>query len=145
MAPEALVSLRVFRRGDTDALVALWHACGLTRPWNDPYRDIERKLAVDPELLVVGERGDEIVASIMIGYEGHRGWINYLAVAPGCQRQGIGRRLMAHAEEALRERGCPKINLMIRDGNTQAMAFYRRLGYVEDAATALGKRLEADG
>ena len=102
MALEAQVSLRAFRRGDTDALVALWHACGLTRPWNDPHRDIKRKLAVDPELLVVGERGDEIVASIMIGYEGHRGWINYLSVAPGCQRQGIGRRLMAHAEEALR-------------------------------------------
>ena len=137
-------TLRAFAPADTPALVALWQACGLTRPWNDPYRDIERKRAVDPELLLVAERAGELVASVMIGYEGHRGWINYLAVAPVCQREGIGRALMAHAEHLLRERGCPKINLMIRGDNTEALAFYRRLGYIADDAIALGKRLEAD-
>ena len=140
----AAFTLRAFAPDDVEQLVALWQACGLTRPWNDPYRDIERKLAVDPELLRVAERAGELVASIMIGYEGHRGWVNYLAVAPACQREGIGRALMAHAEHVLRERGCPKINLMIRGDNTEALAFYRRLGYVADDAIALGKRLEAD-
>ena len=80
----------------------------------------------------------------MAGYEGHRGWVNYLAVAPAHQRKGLGRRLMEEVEKRLLERGCPKLNMQVRSSNTEAMAFYRRLGYVPDEAVALGKRLIPD-
>ena len=84
------------------------------RPWNDPRTDIERKLRVDPELFLVAVEEDLVVGSVMAGYEGHRGWINYLAVDPSRRRQGLGTRLMDEAEGLLAERGCPKINLQIR-------------------------------
>lgn len=125
-------------------MVALWEACKLTRPWNDPRRDIARKLAVQPELFLVGEAEDGIVASVMAGYEGHRGWVNYLAVAPAFRGRGYGRALMQHVEAALERRGCPKISLLVRQSNHDAMEFYRRLGYVEDESVSLGKRLIDD-
>ncbi|GAB3678961.1 GNAT family acetyltransferase [Salinisphaera aquimarina] len=138
------ITLRAFRPADTEAVVALWSDCGLTRPWNDPYKDIARKLSVDADLFIVAEMQGTLVASVMAGYEGHRGWINYLAVTPSRQRLGIGRRLMDHAEQLLIARGCPKISLLIRRDNTAALAFYQQLGFGEDAAIPLGKRLEAD-
>ncbi|GAA5163319.1 GNAT family acetyltransferase [Viridibacterium curvum] len=138
------MEIRVFRPEDEAAVIALWEACGLTRPWNDPRRDIARKLAVDPELFFVGELGGRVVASVMAGYEGHRGWVNYLAVAPALQGQSLGRQLMAHVETALIERGCPKINLQIRSSNAAVLAFYRSLGYGQDDVISLGKRLIAD-
>jgi len=125
-------------------VVALWEACKLTRPWNDPHKDIARKLAVQPELFLVGEAEDGIVASLMAGYEGHRGWVNYLAVAPAFRGRGYGRALMQHVEAALERRGCPKISLLVRHLNHDAMEFYRRLGYVEDESVSLGKRLIDD-
>lgn len=124
-------------------MVALWEACKLTRP-NDPRRDIARRLAVEPELFLVGEAEDGIVASVMAGYEGHRGWVNYLAVAPAFRGRGYGRALMQHVEAALERRGCPKISLLVRQSNHDAMEFYRRLGYVEDESVSLGKRLIDD-
>jgi ribosomal protein S18 acetylase RimI-like enzyme len=136
--------IRPFKPDDEAAVVALWEECRLTRPWNDPYRDIARKLAVQPELFLVGVLKRNIVASVMAGYEGHRGWVNYLAVEPRHRGRGFGRAMMQHVEKALAERGCPKLNLQVRRSNGEAIAFYRHLGYVEDESVSLGKRLIAD-
>jgi ribosomal protein S18 acetylase RimI-like enzyme len=136
--------IRPFKPEDEGAVVALWEECRLTRPWNDPHKDIARKLAVQPELFLVGVLKDNIVASVMAGYEGHRGWVNYLAVAPAFRGRGFGRAMMQHVEGALTERGCPKLNLQVRKSNAEAIAFYRHLGYVEDESVSLGKRLIAD-
>lgn len=139
-----VVNIRQFQASDAEAVVRLWQACGLTRPWNDPYRDIARKLTVQPELFLVGTVSNNVVASIMAGYDGHRGWVNYLAVAPALQRQGCATRLMREAEQRLTAMGCPKINLLVRRGNEPVAAFYRKLGYETDEVISLGKRLIAD-
>ena len=138
------MQIRPYRPADESTVVALWQACGLTRPWNDPHRDIARKLTEQPELFLVGEVDAHVVATAMIGFDGHRGWVYYLAVAPACQGRGYGRMLMARAEALLIERGCPKINLLVREANDAVMAFYAKLGYGRDAAVSLGKRLIPD-
>jgi len=130
---------------DEEAVVALWERCGLTRPWNDPRKDIRRKLRAQPDLFLVGVTDGEVVATVMVGYEGHRGWIQYLGVDPKRQRKGLGRAIMAEAERLLREAGCPKINLQVRTSNTGAIEFYKRLGFMLDDVVSLGKRLEHDG
>jgi ribosomal protein S18 acetylase RimI-like enzyme len=137
------MAIRPFAPADEEAVVALWRECRLTRPWNDPRRDIARKMQVNPELFLVGTIDGRVVATAMAGYEGHRGWVNYLAVRPDCRRQGLGRQMMAGVEERLGARGCPKVNLQIREGNTDALAFYQRLGYLTDAGVSMGKRLVA--
>jgi ribosomal protein S18 acetylase RimI-like enzyme len=136
--------IRPFDPTDEDAVIRLWERCGLVRPWNDPRKDIRRKLRVRPDLFVVGVLADEIVATVMAGYDGHRGWINYLAVAPEHQGHGLGRAIMAEAERRLRATGCPKINLQIRRTNTGVIAFYEALGYREDDVLSMGKRLISD-
>ena len=136
--------IRPFRPADEDAIIALWRACDLVRPWNDPRKDIARKRRVNPDGFLVGEQDGRIVASVMVGYEGHRGWVNYLAVEPMLQRSGVGRALMDEAEKLLRAAGCPKINLQVRRGNAAALAFYERLGFAADDVVSLGKRLEHD-
>ncbi len=136
--------IRPFERADEAAVVALWEECRLTRSWNDPRKDIARKLAVQPELFLVGVADGAIVASAMAGYEGHRGWMNYLAVAPRFRGRGLGRLLVEHVERLLLERGCPKVNLLVRASNPEAVAFYRRLGYAQDESISLGKRLIVD-
>ena len=129
---------------DTEAVVALWRECGLTRPWNDPYADIDRKLTTQPDLFLVGETEEGVEASAMVGFDGHRGWVYYLAVAPRLRAGGAGRALMAEAERLLTERGCPKIMLMVRSTNAEVAAFYTALGYAADDVVVLGKRLIAD-
>jgi len=129
---------------DTAAVVALWQRCGLVRPWNDPRRDIARKLTVQPDLFLVGEVGGAVIASAMAGYDGHRGWVNYLAVDPAHRRAGHARALMAAVETRLRALGCAKINVQVRADNHTAIGFYRQLGYGADAVVSLGKRLEED-
>jgi len=136
--------IRAFDRADTDAVVKVWNDCGLTRAHNNPRLDIERKLSVQPELFLVGTVDDAVMGSIMAGYDGHRGWVNYLAVSPQHQGAGWGRRLMHEVERLLTERGCPKVNLQIRSGNDQAIAFYRALGYMADEAVSFGKRIIPD-
>ncbi|HWV90898.1 MAG TPA: GNAT family acetyltransferase [Burkholderiales bacterium] len=136
--------IRTFHAADEGAVVALWDECGLTRPWNDPHKDIARKLEVQPELFLVGAVDEAVIASVMAGYEGHRGWMNYLAVAPRFRGRGYGRALVEHVERLLLERGCPKINLQVRASNPAAVAFYRRLGYAQDESISLGKRLIVD-
>jgi ribosomal protein S18 acetylase RimI-like enzyme len=138
------MEIRPFRRPDEAAVLALWEECELTRPWNDPRKDISRKLAVQPELFLVGAVNGEIVGSVMAGYEGHRGWVNYLAVAPRARRRGHARALMHRVEQLLLDRGCPKLSLLVRNSNPEAIAFYRRLGYAQDDSVSLGKRLISD-
>jgi ribosomal protein S18 acetylase RimI-like enzyme len=124
--------------------VALWSDCGLLRPWNNPYRDIERKLAHDADGLLVLQLGDRVVGSVMVGYDGHRGWVNYLAVDPEHQGAGLGRLLMDEVERHLSVLGCPKVNLQVRTANERAVSFYEHLGYATDDALSLGKRLSDD-
>lgn len=138
------MEIRRFAETDSEAVIALWQRCGLLRRWNDPRKDIARKLRVQPELFLVGVVDGRVVASVMAGYEGHRGWINYLAVDPGLRRGGLGKAMMAAAEKRLGLLGCPKVNLQIRRGNEDVVAFYDRLGYVEDDVVSMGKRLESD-
>jgi ribosomal protein S18 acetylase RimI-like enzyme len=136
--------IRSFQDADGPAIITLWRCCGLLVPHNDPARDIQRKMTVGRELFLVGELDETIIASAMGGYEGHRGWVNYLAVAPPQRGLGRGRAIMAALEQQLLALGCPKINLMVRDSNSEAIAFYRALGYQVDAVTSLGKRLIPD-
>ena len=129
---------------DEMQVVQLWTDCGLAVPWNNPHRDIQRKLEVQPELFLVGYLTDRIIATVMAGYDGHRGWINYLAVHPDHQAIGIGRCMMAEAESRLRAAGCPKINLQVRRTNAKVIGFYKKIGYKLDDVVSLGKRLEHD-
>jgi ribosomal protein S18 acetylase RimI-like enzyme len=142
--------IRPFRRDDTEPVVALWRAAGLVVPWNDPYRDIERKLTVQPELFLVAEHASvdgapAVIGAAMVGYDGHRGWVNYLAVDESRRGEGLGAAIMAEAERLLVERGCPKLNLQVRSTNQGVIDWYRSLGYEPDHAVSLGKRLILDG
>ncbi len=138
------MEIRAYQEEDKVALIALWRECGLVVEQNDPAKDIDRKLKVDPDLFLVGTRDGSIVATVMGGYEGHRGWINYLAVKPSEQRKGYGQAIMSAVELLIRRKGCPKINLQVRASNKGAIAFYTALGYGDDNVTGLGKRLEHD-
>lgn len=139
-----MIKIRAYRGSDEDAVVALWRECGLVRPWNDPVKDIHRKLRVQRDLFLVGTLDGRLVATVMAGYEGHRGWINYLAVAREYRKQGFGRHLMDEAEARLRAMGCPKINLQIRSSNAEVVTFYRSLGFSVDDSLSMGKRLVED-
>ena len=139
-----MVGIREFMDADADDVVALWEAAGLIRPWNDPRLDIERKKSVQRDLFLVAVDDDRIVGAGMAGYDGHRGWVNYLAVQPDIRQAGIGRALMAEFERRLLALGCPKVSLQVRAGNAEALAFYAHLGFTEDAVVSLGKRLIAD-
>ena len=136
--------IRPFHVADTESVVALWQAAGLTRPWNNPYQDINRKLTVQPELFLVSEEDGEVVGTVMAGYDGHRGWLYYLATDPQRRGEGIGARLVHEAEERLLALGCPKVQLMVRPGNDDAPGFYEALGYEPFDVWATGKRLIAD-
>jgi ribosomal protein S18 acetylase RimI-like enzyme len=141
---EAMRIIRTFRPDDTAAVISLWQACELTRPWNNPELDIQRKLSVNDDLFLVADDDGQIVGSIMGGYEGHRGWINYLAVDPSVQKRGMGRELMDAIERRLLDKGCPKINLQVRAGNDAVVAFYEAIGYSDDKCISFGKRLIPD-
>jgi ribosomal protein S18 acetylase RimI-like enzyme len=133
--------IRPYGATDLEAVVGLWERCNLLRPWNDPKRDIALKSAHSPELLLVGVHQNRLAATVMVGFEGHRGWINYLAVEPGLRRQGLGRCMMAEAERRLRALGCPKINVQVRTSNQEVIAFYEAIGFKSDDVVSLGKRL----
>jgi ribosomal protein S18 acetylase RimI-like enzyme len=138
------MKIRAFSVADETAVIEIWHRCGLVRPWNDPHKDIQRKLTTQPELFLVAELAGQIVATVMAGFDGHRGWVNYLAVSQEYRNAGLGRALMRHVETALVERGCPKLNLQVRTTNQAVLAFYRRMGYDTDEVVTLGKRLISD-
>lgn len=138
------IEIRSYKPSDEVQVIQLWADCGLVVPWNNPHRDIQRKLEVQPELFLVGCFRGKIIGTVMAGYEGHRGWINYLAVHPDHQRTGLGRRMMHEAEILLRAAGCPKINLQVRRTNVKVIKFYRKIGYKVDDVVSFGKRLESD-
>ncbi len=138
------MKIRAFHETDRAAVIQLWRDCRLTRPWNNPDADIDRKMAVQPEFFLVGELDRRIIASVMAGYDGHRGSVYYLAVSPQLQGRGFGRKLMHRVEELLRDMGCPKLNILVRTSNQRILPFYRSLGYSIDDVTSLGKRLIPD-
>jgi len=133
-----------YREKNAKEVTELWYKCNLVVPSNNPRKDIERKLMIDRELFLVGILKGKVIASVMGGYEGHRGWINYLAVDPGYRRNGYGRHMMQEVEKRIRARGCPKINLQVRASNEAGIQFYRSLGYTDDNVIGLGKRLVED-
>lgn len=139
-----MLDIRSFELTDSEQVVELWQLCELVRPWNDPLLDIQRKVAVGDKLFLVGESETGIVATVMGGYDGHRGWINYLAVAPEHQRQGYATQLIDCLEQKLLNIGCPKINLQIRTENVAVQDFYTKLGFSVDDAVSMGKRLIPD-
>ncbi len=139
------IGIRAFAPSDEDAVVALWVQAGLTRPWNDPRADIRRKLTVQPELFLVAVDDGTLVGSVMAGYDGHRGWLYYLAAAESHRGRGVGRALVVEAERLLEAMGCPKVQLMVRPDNAGARGFYDALEYEPFETWATGKRLIVDG
>lgn len=129
--------------GDKAAVVALWHACGLTRPWNDPEADFALAQGGGASTVLVAP-GKGIAGSVMVGFDGHRGWVYYLAVAPDQRRTGLGRALMTAAEDWLRARGAPKLQLMVREDNAAALDFYESLGLERQKVVTLGRFLKED-
>lgn len=125
-----------------DAVVDLWRKCNLVVPQNDPVEDIQRKLVFQPDLFFVALLAGKVTGSIMVGYEGHRGWMNYLAVLPEHQRRGYGRKLVEKAVDELKRLGCLKVNLQVRRSNVSVVEFYRHLGFKDDDVVGLGKRLK---
>jgi ribosomal protein S18 acetylase RimI-like enzyme len=138
------IIVRPYSGNDEQAVLALWQRCNLTRPQNNPKLDIKRKLKVNPELFFVGIVNSKIMATVMAGYEGHRGWVNYLGVDPTYRNKGLGRQMMKTVEEKLGAMGCPKINLHVRTDNPEALKFYGKIGYKIDEVHSLGKRLVND-
>lgn len=136
--------IRPYEESDEHQVTSLWAECELTRPWNDPRKDIARKLLVQRELFLVGITNGQVIATAMAGYDGHRGWINYLAVAPAHRSAGHAVAMMSRVESLLLEAGCPKINLQVRASNAKAVGFYRRIGYAQDEVVSYGKRLIPD-
>ena len=127
---------------DAGAVVALWQSCALTRPWNDPGEDFYRAVVGSASDVLVVRDQAMIVGSVMVGEDGHRGWVYYLAVCPTQRRTGLGRALMDAAERWMRLRGVPKLQLMVRDGNDETQAFYRALGLEQQAVVTMGKFLK---
>ena len=138
------MEIRTFREEDRGAVIELWRECRLIRPQNDPNKDIDRKMAFQPDLFLVAEDSGEVVGAVMVGYEGHRGAINYLAVRPDCQRKGYGRAIMQAAVTKLKALNCPKVNLLVRTSNPNVIEFYNSLGFEMDDVYSLGLRLEFD-
>ncbi|MBR0713580.1 GNAT family acetyltransferase [Bradyrhizobium liaoningense] len=128
--------------GDIENVVALWQRCGLTRPWNDPHADIALARRRDNSTVLVGREGNAILATVMVGHDGHRGWVYYVAVDPDRRARGLGRAIMAAAEDWLREAGIQKLQLLVRRENAQANAFYASLGFAESTSVMFAKWLD---
>ncbi len=138
------MEIREYHLNDESQVIDLWSTCNLVRPCNNPEKDIKRKLKVDPDLFLVGVSNGKVIASVMGGYEGHRGWINYLAVDPSHQRKGYGKAIMEEIEERVEAKGAPKINIQIRSTNESVIDFYKSIGYKTDDVIGMGKRLVED-
>jgi len=135
------VAIRALESDDVEAVVRLWEKTELTRPWNDPFADIARAREVWPDLMLVATEGKALVGSVMAGYDGHRGWLYYVATDPSRRGRGIGSALVAEAERRLAALGCPKVQLMVRRENSSVLAFYDALGYDDGDVVTYGKRL----
>lgn len=138
------IHIRPCLEADRAAVVRVWRACGLCHPTNDPNKDIDRKVAHSPEGLLVAEAGGLVIGTVMVGYDGHRGWINFLGVLPEWRRRGVGAALLERAEVLLREMDCPKINLQVRSSNLEVITFYEARGYLQEDRANLGRRLVWD-
>jgi ribosomal protein S18 acetylase RimI-like enzyme len=140
------MEVRPYLGSDQAAVAKLWREVFPDAPtWNIPEADIQRKLAVQPELFLVARIGAELVGTAMGGYDGHRGWVYYVVVSPKHRRQGVGTALMGRVEAGLADLGCPKINLQVRASNHEVVAFYKKLGYQVEERVSMGKRLELEG
>ena len=137
------LTIRDLGVSEIDAAIALWAECGLTRPWNDPRSDAERALAGATSTILAGWTGERLAATVMVGADGHRGWVYYLGVAPDCQRRGFGRAMMRAAEQWIAKAGMPKLQLMVRADNAAVVRFYEALGYHIEDRTILSRRFES--
>ena len=138
------LEIRSIQQENEAPLIKLWERWELVVAWNDPSKDISRKVQLDPEGLLLGWHDNSLIASVMAGYEGHRGWINYLAVDPVFRRKGLGKTMMKAAETYLEQFECPKINLQIRAQNHQVIEFYKSIGFLQEDVLNMGKRLITD-
>ena len=137
-------TIDTYSSDDEAAMIQLWQECGLVVPWNNPLMDIARKTMDSPELFFTGRLNNRLVASCMAGYDGHRGWIYFLAVAKSEQRKGLAAQLVTYVEGKLMELGCPKLELMVRDSNREIIDFYQAIGFDVDPVRVLSKRLQQD-
>ena len=145
MKSELDYSIRPFKVDDQEEVIGLWKLCRLTRPWNNPIKDIERKLDIQSDMFLVMEVDKYIIGSVMAAYDGHRGVINYLAVHPLYQKKGCGKIIMSYVEQKLLEKGCTKINLLVRADNLTVKEFYKNIDYIEqEDIKVFGKRLISD-
>jgi ribosomal protein S18 acetylase RimI-like enzyme len=142
--PDSPMTIRPYSPVDEESVIRLWRRCNLTRTHNDAHLDIARKMKVNPELFLVGTIDGNVVATVIGGYEGHRGWVNYLGVDPDHQRKGLARQMMTVVEEKIRATGAPKINLQVRADNAGVVGFYEAIGYAVEDRISMGKRLVED-
>lgn len=138
------LKFRDVKRGDELLIIRLWERCELTRPWNNPTLDFRRKMDDFLGAFWLVENDGQIIASVMVGYDGHRGSLNYLAVDPDFKGHGIGRKLVAEAEAFLRKKGCPKLNVMVREEHGATLGFYEALGFEDQPVVIRTKRLIDD-
>jgi len=141
-APAPALTIAPIGDGDVADVIALWQRCGLTRPWNDPASDIALARKGENAAMLAGRDNSGIVASVLVGHDGHRGWVYYVAVDPDCRHKGYGRVIMDAAEHWLRLRGIEKLQLMVRPDNSQVQAFYRSIGYLEQERIIYAKWLD---
>ena len=141
-SPAATLAISDIADGDVAAVIALWQACGLTRPWNDPASDIALARRGENSTVLVGRLGSHVVATAMVGHDGHRGWVYYVAVDPDQQSKGFGRAIMKATEEWLRQTGIAKLQLMVRPDNKKVQAFYESLDYDEQKRIIYAKWLD---
>ena len=141
-APAAALAIADIADADVEAVIALWQRCGLTRPWNDPASDIALARRNANSTVLVGRAHGALVATAMVGHDGHRGWVYYLATDPDRLKHGIGRALMAAAEDWLRQLGCPRVRLMVRHDNLDARGFYTAIGYDDQDVVTMGRTLD---
>lgn len=138
------MQIRQFELPDRETVIAIWQRCGLLAAWNDPARDIARKMLIGRDLFLLGCIDGQVVATVMGGYDGHRGWINYLAVDPDFRGRGLGEKMVREIELKLVAAGCPKVNLQVRSDNQSVIAFYEKIGYAQEPRVSMGKRLISD-
>jgi ribosomal protein S18 acetylase RimI-like enzyme len=143
-ASAAATTLSIAPIGDADVadVIALWQACGLTRPWNDPAADIALARRGPNSAILIGRDGDVMIATAMVGHDGHRGWVYYVAVDPARREKGFGLAIMNAAEDWLRQAGIAKLQLMVRRENARAGAFYQSIGYAESQTIVFAKWLD---
>ena len=141
-SPPVALAISPIADADLPAVIALWQACGLTRPWNDPASDIALARRGPNSAVLVGRDNGAVVATAMVGHDGHRGWVYYVATDPDHRGRGFGRAIMAAAEDWLRVAGIAKLQLLVRRENAKAGAFYQSIGYSEAQTVVFAKWLD---